>query len=393
MKRVLVVSYLFPPLHCGVGRVSKLVKYLPQYGWEPTVLTVKRSIFRPIYDYESMKDIPSGIEIIRTHSLEYDSRAFWKFFSIPDQAVGWVPFAIKAGVSYAKKHKINAILSSSLPSSSHLAAYWIKKYTGLPWVADFRDLWTQNPFVEIHGIRAKIENWMERSVVETADFITGINPQLINQLISKYPMKKDKAKSIYTGFDPDDFFNLPPPRFQDKVIFTYIGSLYGRRKADYFLEALARLDPTIRNKIEVNFIGRNNSARVKAQEYDLENIVKFMDEIPRPEALKKAAESNVLLLFIGRGRGEEDILTGKIFEYLALHRHILAMIPPKGAAKDLLEKNGNCTIVPYDDVSAIKCALERIITGQIYQKCIPTKPPTAMSMAEQFSKVLDALVN
>ncbi len=160
IKKVLMISYLFPPLDCGVGRQIKFAKYLPLFGWMPTVLTVNRSFLRPKYDPSRVKEVPPSVEIFRTCSLEIRPLQRWlpavlnrllgvnrKWFQPVDTFVGWLPFAVRRGLEILKEGNIDLIFSTSLPNTCHLVAFILKKKFRIPWVADFRDPWTQNPYV------------------------------------------------------------------------------------------------------------------------------------------------------------------------------------------------------------------------------------------------------
>ena len=172
MKKVLIITYYWPPAGGpGVQRVLKFAKYLPQFGWEPVILTVENGNF-PAVDEGLLGEVPDNLKVYKTKTLEpfaiYNKlqgkdktsavdtftitksgksfkdklgNAIRSYFFIPDARKGWKPFAVKAGLDIIKKEKIDLIFSSSPPHSLQLIAKDLAKKTQLPSVADFRDPW------------------------------------------------------------------------------------------------------------------------------------------------------------------------------------------------------------------------------------------------------------
>ena len=374
MKKVLWVSYLFPPLFCGVGRQVKIAKYLPAYGWLPVVLSVEKSKFHPFYDAMVMKDIPQNVEVHRTWSLESRLLMYGlpfllhinpKWLHIPDRFVGWFPFAVREGFSIIRRQKVDAIFSTSMPNTCHLAAYVLKRRTGLPWVADFRDLWTQNTYVSYPRPVLGIENKMEAAVVRCADRITTINEPMRQDIQGKYPdQPAGKFTVIPHGFDPEDFVtsNADIKTSPQEFTITYTGSLYGRMKVDTFMYAIKELvseDESLNEMLNIRFVGNVYPARVLCNQLGLHRVVSFSDRVTHQEAWSYLSSSDLLLFVLGIGEHGEKASTGKLVEYLAVGKPVLALVPEGEAANIIRQANVGVVINP-EDKEGIKQAVDEM---------------------------------
>lgn len=383
IKKVLMISYLFPPLDCGVGRQIKLAKYLPLFGWMTTVLTVERSFLRPRYDFSRLKEIPPSVEIFRTHTLEIVPLQRWfpavlnrlfglnpKWFQPVDISVGWLPFAVHKGLKILKKGNFDLIFSTSMPNTCHLVANALKKKLRIPWVADFRDPWTQNPYVTYPKPILKIEEVMEEAVVRNADKVTTTNPFFTEGFIRKYPDElKEKFVTITHGFDPDDFQELKKTSGH-KFVVTYTGSFYGPRKPDVFLKAVNELlseDSDLKDQLRIRFVG-STGRRIKdlVNVYGLENTVEVCGYMSHKRALKYLFDSSILLLITGIYRENIvedpagkvfDEFPGKLVEYLAIGRPVLALATSEGTVAKMIKSTGTGIVVHPSDKEGMKKAI------------------------------------
>jgi glycosyltransferase involved in cell wall biosynthesis len=376
MKKVLWISYLFPPLNCGVGRQVKIAKYLPTYGWLPVVLSVKRSKLRPFYDASVVKDIPPNVEVHRTWSLEskllmsYLPAALHinpKWLHIPDQFIGWFPFALRKGLHIIRNQKVDVIFSTSLPNTCHLVGYALKLRTGLPWVADFRDLWTQSTYVSFPRLVLGVENKMEAAVMRAADRITTINDPIRQDIQRKYSKQPaEKFITIPHGFDPEDFVdsNSTKKASCNRFTLTYTGSLYGRRKIDTFAYAIKELideDSSINEKLNIRFVGNVLPARTLCKQLGLDRVMIFSDMVTHQEARDYLSASDVLLFVLGTGDLDEKASTGKLFEYLAIGKPVLAL-GPEGVASNIIREANIGIVVNPENKEAIKQAFSKMYT-------------------------------
>ena len=358
LKKVLIVAYHYPPLGGGgVFRTLKFTKYLPKFGYQPYVLTVKN----PMYgtkDPTLLKEIPPEVKIFRTFSFEHRIlraprllKISLKWFYIPDENIGWLPFAVPAGTKIIKKENIDLIYATSPLWTSLLIGFLLKKKTKKPLVIDFRDPWTDNPFTEYPTkIHESIEIKMEEKILTHSDYIITAGDLIKNSLIKRLPFVKQKIEAITNGFDPDDFKNLKIRKQTNKFRIIHVGSIYGLLTAKSFLLALKELTEektNLREKIEIIFVGNyGKETSILVKKFGLEDIVKLIGYVPHKKCLELMLNSQALLLLITvEGPRGEGILTGKLFEYLASRKPIIAIAPENGAAANIIKSLKAGTVI------------------------------------------------
>lgn len=412
MRKVLWITYLFPPLNCGVGRQFKVAKYLPQHGWQPVVLSVAKSRMRPHYDHSMVADIPAEVEVHRTFSLENKllmSRVprllhinpSW--FLVPDPFVGWVPFAVRCGKKILKDHKIDAIFSTSLPHTSHLPAYLLHRKSRLPWVADFRDPWIDNTYVKLPRPVQRLHARMEGAVVRSADMVTTTTEPWKDDIRANYPDEPaEKFRAITHGYDPDDFPGnaRSNPAFPGKLTVTYTGSLYGKRRADTLMQAVRELldeDPAMGEKLVLRFVGKVATAEALSRQLGLEQVTSFSGMVTHREVWDLLRASDVLLFLIGSGELDEKAFAGKLAEYLAIGKPILAAIP-EGVAATVIRNAKMGEIVDPEDKDGLKRVMSELYRRWQQGSLGVTPDPEALArhdirrIAGEFAAVLEQAV-
>lgn len=366
MKRVLIVAYHFPPdPSIGSLRMKGLAKYLPDFGWEPVILTKKLSekpnmqiniVETPFEEHDILNSFKRKIGLnpetpIKSsisnkgvnRSLLYSVSRFFmlEFIAYPDIHKNWYSYAYKDGSDLLNNQKIDAIISSSSPEISHIIANSLKDKYDLPWIADFRDLWTQNHYYKYTYLRSHREKKLEINTLSKADSLVTISEPLAEKLRSLH--KGKKVYSITNGFDPKEMVN-GILTLSDKFTITYTGNLYfGKRDPSKLFVALSelisekKLNP---NNIEVRFYGNKEYWFDKnVEKYGLKRIVNHYGIVPRKIALEKQRESQILLLLLWDNPDELGVYTGKVFEYLSSQRPILALGSSNGSVvKELLEE-------------------------------------------------------
>jgi glycosyltransferase involved in cell wall biosynthesis len=275
----------------------------------------------------------------------------------PDENVTWNATAIPKAISIARREGIDVVLTTSPPGSVHLIGAAVQKATGAKWVADLRDTVVQHPHRSTEGIGARAKEkaraGIAHLVARQADAIVTAAEAIAEETRALGP--KGKVVTITNGCDFDDFAGLEYRR-ADRLRLTHAGSFFGKRDPKPFLQALA--DSGLED-VTVRFLGDFRPGdREFMESLGLEDRVELIDHVPRRESLRLQRDSDALLLLIpeadGRGRG---ILSGKVFEYLAAERPILALVPPDGAAAELIRDTGSGVVVAPDDVTAIRGAL------------------------------------
>jgi glycosyltransferase involved in cell wall biosynthesis len=395
MKKVLVIAYHYPPVGGGgVFRTLKFTKYLPQFGFRPYVLTVKNSMYTP-KDPTLVKEIPPEAKVTATFSFEHRllraSRLLHidpEWFFIPDVNVGWLPFAVHAGTKIIRQENIDVIYVTAQIWTSLLVGYLLKRKTGKPLVVDFRDPWTINPYKKtLTKVHSRIENYLERKVLTSADYVITVSQPYRRRLIEKYPFLENKCEVIMNGFDPDDFKDLKRQPLQGKFRILYTGSLYGLRTPKHFLFALQKLvqeKPHLKEKIEVKFIGNyGKEAPAIVDKLELNNIVQFFGYMPHEKCLDLMVNSHILLLIVAsEGNKTAGIVTGKLFEYLVSGRPVLALAAKEGIVANIIQ-SANAGVVVSSNVEAIKDAIldfyEQWATGKL-------SSTTDMSSIEKYNR-------
>ena len=367
MKKALLIAYHFPPLGGGgVFRTLKFTKYLSEFGYQPYVLTVKNPMYRE-KDPTLIKEIPAEAKIHRTFSFEHRILRVprllninLKWFYMPDQNIGWLPLGVSTGAKLVKKENIDVIYATSPIWTSLLIGMLVKKKTKKPLVVDFRDPWTDNPFINYPTkLHQRLERKLEKTVLTQADYVTVATDLMKNNLIRKYPFIKSKIETITNGFDPDDFKNLKIHKKTGKFTITYVGSIYGLLTAKPFLTALKALveeKKGFKEKVAVVFVGNCGKETPQlVRQLGLEENVRFVGYVQHRKGLEFMVNAQALLLLITiEGSKGERILTGKLFEYLASRKPIIALVPENGLAANVIKSLNAGTVVSPRDVQRVK---------------------------------------
>lgn len=410
MKTVLIIAYYFPPSGGpGVQRVLKNVRYLREFGWEPIVFTVADAHF-PAKDETLFAQIPEDIKIYRSKIIEpygaykkitgkhtnvavdvnvikHESQKLTfkeklaefirSTFFIPDARMLWQLTARKVLRQIISQHKIDAIYSSSPPYTCSLIAKWVKKRTDLPWVAGFRDPWTDfltSP--KRWSIPKMIDRRLEKSVFQTAEAIECAWEGIIKDAINKYPeLDISKFHHIPNGFDSADFPKWNYKR-GDKFVLTYAGSMYGRRNPKTLLKAInvllshGKID---RNKLNLRFIGRFGQDII--EEFNasgLIDIIEIIPYLPHDESIKKLIESDALLLVVDDAKESSEIVPGKVYEYIGVRKPVLALGPEDSAIAKLLVETNCGKIAHQSDIEKVAEIFLEYYTNWFYEKPIIT---------------------
>lgn len=436
MKKVLIIANLF---HAS-PRIPGLAKYLPEFEWEPIILTTvigenPEARFGPPNDFKSNNriietDCPHvlgfwkkilgfnqnediGIQV-KTRFDVTSERSVYPFLSwfykkwnsainYPDVEKGWKPFAIRVGDEFLQKEDIDAMISSSSPVTSHIIAKELKNKHKIPWVADLRDLWTQNHSYPYGNIRMFFERRLELKTLQSVDALITVSPLWAEELRILHRGKK--TYTITNGFDPDKM-STGKIDLTSKFTITYTGQIYtGREDPSKLLAALRDLihDGTMNpDDVEVRFYGPENELLAKEiEEYGLFDIVKQYGIVPREVSFKKQRESQLLLILKWEVSWEDQREKGwyplKIFEYLAAQRPILAIGGSgEDVIRELLDKTkAGVYALSVEDIKRIirdiyseyKCKGEISYNGDVEE----INKYSHREMARKFAEVLDNL--
>ena len=411
MRRVLLVSYYYPPIAGpGVFRPLRLSKYLGRHGWGVTVVTVSARA-RLIKDPALVDDIPPEVRVERTGSLEPRTllialnklglsgivRRIEPWLNVPDEQRGWVPLAVRRATRILREQPHDAVLSTSSPYSAHLVGRELQRRTGLPWVADFRDEWTTNPYLRYPTRwHRRLNTRLEREVLSAADRVVCVSRPWLDALHAQVPGQPgEKFVTLPNGFDGEHFEDPPPPP-PDRFRIVYTGMFYGHRSPEVFLEGVRRAIDGKRipaKDLEVIFVG--HTAHADGLGSLPGNVVRVVEQRPYREAIRFLYDAAVLLLVIPSAGGEGNH-TGKLFPYLASGRPILALAPETNVAADLIRRSHSGVVASPDDPAGVADAL-----GRLYDAWKTGGPPVqdravvaefeARPQTEAYARLLDQL--
>ncbi|MBU0985586.1 MAG: glycosyltransferase [candidate division Zixibacteria bacterium] len=438
MKRVLMISYVFPPMAAVGGyRTIKYCKFLPEFGWQPSVLTVREG-YNFSYDQALLDQVDRAVNIHRSGNLEplvwWDMRSasgalaggtssenppsggghepspsmagrikryLRRALSIPDQNNFWIPFGVWTGLQAIRRDRIDVLYSTSPPASTHVVGCLLSYLTGRPLVVDFRDLWTQNESYQLKNIPPmlqRLDRFMEQRVLRRSRAVVTATESFSTLVRQKNPsLPSSQIHTITNGIDADDFAHLDlPTRRNDRFTILHLGSLYGHRDPAFFFDALriwAQRRPEAVTSTSAVFIGNTPGYERLVTESPLKDMVQFSSHIPHDQVLLKLWESDLLLLILGFDASVGGVLPAKLFEYVCTGRPILALIPP-GESERVLESYESGHAVTEPDLERTVQVLDDRFTE--WQNSGPTReskaqPPPQFDRRQLAGKLADIL--
>ena len=419
-RRVLMIVSSFPPsIEMGAQTCWQIARNLQRHGWKPIVLTPGERHVE--YRDSAQPEVEPGFTVIRTVVLPHPvlllrrlragqkgreeatrttgktgtsvaqstqrgwlRRTLLESLNIPDVVTGWILPAVVAGRGLVRRSKVACLFSSGPAWSSHLAALGLARLTGLPWVAHFRDPWSQG------SIYAGESRWadraharLERAVVQRADTVICVTDRHADLLRQHYAScDPGKFVTVPNGYDNAEWEQAEqdaaagaPGTRGGRFVITYAGALYVGRSPLLVFEALRRLSRTgdvALDRVRLDLVVSDGVRALPdgrdimdvAREMGLGGSVEVLGPLPRRETLRRLLDSNLLLLL---GHNYTVQIAGKLYEYLRSGRPILALAPA-GAQTDLLRATGGAWIVEPDDlagaVEAVRDAYRRWQAGQ-----------------------------
>lgn len=394
MKTVLIITYYWPPSGGpGVQRILKFTKYLPEFNWNPIILAPQTGEY-PAMDHSLINEIPESCNVIKTPIFEPNN--LYKIFTgmkrneaipiavltetnrltfrkkishwlranlfIPDAKIGWLPFAVSKGKQIIKQHQIDLIFSSSPPPTTHLIAKKLAAYAGIKWVADFRDPWTDTRYYH-YVPRLKIvqnyDNKLERSVLNSADWNTCFSKTYIDNF--KKTVNHNRFSFIPNGYDAADLEDINFDIYPSKFRISSIGTLNNERNPVSLFKAVKNMladEEDFKKHIEIELVGIiAASVNEEIEKHRLQKYVKKTNYLPHIEALKRMADSCLLLLPLNNVQ-DKGILTGKIFEYIGSGKTILGFGDPAGEAASIVREIDAGHFFKYNDVKGTEIFLK-----------------------------------
>lgn len=426
MKRVLIIVYYWPPSGgAGVQRWLKFAKYLPQYGWQPVIYTPENPDFS-LKDESLLKEIHPDVEVIKRPIWEPYS-VYRKLFSkkgkkevstglkemdglaskmanwirgnlfIPDPKVYWRKPSVNYLKNYVSKHPVDAIISSGTPHSMHLIGLDLKKELNLPWIADFRDPWTELDMLkEYHILPSVFKKYqkMESEVLSWSDIALTTSKVWAADLAR---LGAKRSECITNGYDESDFQKEVIP--YKGMILSHFGLLNHLRNPTVLWEALEEIlneNEDFASQFKLHLGGTIDSQILtEIAKYKLLNArLTVFNYLSHEEVIEEYLKSSILLLLLFDSNSGRGNIPGKLFEYLAAKKPILAFGPARGDAAEIVEEgqNGLFEIYSTNDNSKIKDWLLMCLK-EGYEKNDKSKKYSRFDLTSKLALLLDQLTS
>ncbi len=444
-RRVLMICHAFPPTGgSGVQRSAKFAKYLPDFGWQPTVWTAGAVDGLPRDPSLSM-DLPREVVVHAhragggVHAMRRTLRGFidsnegarlraaashvaraidWRLQAwlagapFPDDCAGWARRSLKPLLQLIEAEQIQLIYSTFSPASNHWLALQLKRRTGLPWVADFRDLWTDDYRYHEPSEKRRIgHRQLEEDFLNEADVVIGVTPRQTALLAERITEAPAKFITITNGYDPADFEGIPTESSDicsggingeqagRTFVVAYVGRLDAQRTSKALWEGLAQFGTSIGSagrNVLIRFLGHVN-AQARDRIASIGLPFRFEEYAPHGDAIRAMCDADALLLIAPTGPNCETVIAAKIFEYLAARRPIILVGPPDGECERIVRecKAGvSASLQPGEVAAAFRHMFDAWQSGQPLVGCSPSqlRSFSRIELTRKLATVFDELV-
>ncbi len=412
-------------------RWAKMSRYIGKFGWQPVIYTPSNGEV-PVMDDSLIREIPSDIEVVKTPiwepyqlyktflgrskkeklysgfinekkkaSLSQKISVFIRGnFFIPDARKFWIKPSIKFLKDYLKDHPVDAIVSTGPPHSMHLIAEEIHRITGIPWIADFRDPWTNIDFYQdlrLTSLADAKHKRLERKVLTNATKVVTVTWRSRDEF--KALCGRDDIVVIPNGFDDADFAFQQDSKLDTDFSIVHIGSMNKDRNPHVLWSALKQLvdqHPELSSKLKIKLIGPVDfSVRESIEKNQLQNFTTFVEFVPHTTAVTLQQESQILLLMINNSPNARTIIPGKLYEYLGSGRPVLAIGPKDSDSAHVIEMTKGGVVHDYDDLDGLKSRIMEYFTlylsGSLKGSAEEIQKFTRRSLAGEYSKVLSEI--
>ncbi|TDQ16510.1 glycosyltransferase involved in cell wall biosynthesis [Algoriphagus boseongensis] len=396
-KQVLIITYYWPPSGgSGVQRWLKFAKYLPEAGWEPVIFTPENPDF-DLKDESLQKEIPTSLEVIKfpiwepyqlfsrvkrkskTHPgrlLEQKEKGFlekaaiWMRanFLVPDPRVFWVKPSVKFLLDLVQNGQYQAVITTGPPHSMHLIGRELKRKTGLTWIADFRDPWSQWEFLDKLPMAARIRKrhlQLEESVLKEADEVITISPTFQLDLEK---LSHRKIQLLTNGFDPADIPSdfSPKAKVKEKLHLVYTGVIDAIRNPIPLLKAIKEEFQGTGEEVDFTFVGKVSDPvkEFVAADSWLVNRIHFPGYVSHGEVFGFYAKADGLVLILTDTKNAKGNIPGKLFEYLATGIPIVALGDPEGDSAQILNQAEGGKVIRHEDFVGIQVVLRELMDGK-----------------------------
>ena len=438
MKRVLIISYYWPPTGgSGVQRWVKFAKYLPLEGWQPVVYTPENP--EQLATDESLAaEIPAEAEVIKTrivepyeiykkllrksgHSKEavevnpvnaqnksfLQKVAMWVRGNLfrPDPRCLWIGPSVRFLKKYLKEHPVDLIVSTGPPQSMHLIGRRLALATGIPWIVDFRDPWTKIFYFKHLSMTSGTEKWhkkMEQKVLDDATVVVAVSP-LVQQEFQA--MTQTPVQLITNGFDECDFLaeknHTAEGGLEEEFCITHTGLFAADGNPTMLWEVLAekcKANKAFRKALKIKLIGKTDDSILAALDKSgLSEAVDNIGYLPHSEAVEHQRNASILILPLRKEPEYKAVLPGKLFEYLASRRPVLGIGQPDGAMAMILNETKTGVVLDWEDREAIAQFIdscwEKHLAGEITTEGADISQFTRRNLTRRMAQLFEETIN
>ena len=437
MKRVLIISYYWPPTGgSGVQRWVKFAKYLPSEGWQPVIYTPENPEQLAV-DESLAAEVPEDAEIVKTRIIEpyelykrvlrrsghskeavevnpvnaqnkslLQKAAMWIRGNLfrPDPRCLWIGPSVRFLKKYLAEHPVDLIVSTGPPQSMHMIGLRLSRETGLPWIADFRDPWTKIFYFKHLSMTSATEKWhrkMEKKVLDEASAVVAVSP-LVQQEFQE--MTDTPVELITNGFDECDFSSEQCTEAyggaSEEFIITHTGLFAADGNPTALWDVLrekCRTDEIFKKLLRIKLIGKTDDQILKAlTDRGLEDSMINMGYQPHSVAVEQQRQASLLILPLRKEPEYKAGLPGKLFEYLASQRPILGIGQPDGAMAMIVNETRTGTVIDWEDrkglTQYIEQCWERHLEGRLSTEGADLSRFTRRSLTRRMAGLFDKVV-
>jgi glycosyltransferase involved in cell wall biosynthesis len=436
-RRMLMIACAFPPTGGpGVQRSAKFAKYLPRFGWEPVIWSGTGLDQLP-HDETLRADLPDdlrhysrpawshtrahghAIRLIRQLHLDaivgkrLGRAADWRLLRllegmsscmVPDDQLPWILRSLGPLLRLVRRERIDVVFSTYSPVANHVLGLCLRWMSGRPWVADFRDLWTDNyTYAKPGPVRRAIDRCVEQVILTAADAVSAVTPEQTRILSAHVPAQAGKFTCVTNGVDLEDFERVDRRRARatwhgpaDRFVLTFTGRLRSTLVSDGLVRGIGRFFrqiPSQDQRFELRVVG-DVSDDLLAQFVQAGVPTRATGYVPHDRAIGEMVSADALLLLAPHGPNAHTGLTAKVFEYLAAARPILFVGPGQSEVCQLVDR-GRAGVRADDDAAAVQAALtelwRRWESGALSSGCASDRlrPFTREHLAKRLAGVLD----
>ena len=438
MKRVLIISYYWPPTGgSGVQRWVKFAKYLPSEGWQPVIYTPENPEQLAV-DESLAAEVPEAAEVVKTRIIEpyelykkllrrsghskeavevnpvnaqnkslLQKAAMWVRGNLfrPDPRCLWIGPSVRFLKKYLSEHPVDLIVSTGPPQSMHMIGLRLSRETGLPWIADFRDPWTKIFYFKHLAMTPATERWhkkMEKMVLDEASAVVAVSP-LVQQEFQA--MTDTPVELITNGFDECDFSSEQCTEAyggaSQEFTITHTGLFAADGNPTVLWDVLAEkchADEAFRKLLRIKLIGKTDDQILKAlKDRGLESSLINMGYQTHSVAVEQQRQASVLILPLRKEPEYRAVLPGKLFEYLASQRPILGIGQPDGAMAMIVNETGTGTVIDWNDKEGISQYIEqcwkRHLEGRLSSDGADLSRFTRRSLTRRMAGLFDKIIH